>query len=296
MNNISKTIIFFGTDDFSAVSLRSLIEAGYKIAAVVTKPDSKSGRGQHLTPPPVKLIANDHKIPVWQPQKVSEIEPEIKKIGQVAGVLASYGKIIPQSTISLFNPGIINIHPSLLPIYRGPSPIESAISNQDKQTGVSIMQLTEKMDAGPIYGQIIHELSGLETAPELYQTLAGAGSALLMNLLPFILDGSLQPVSQDEAAATYCQLLNKFDAWIRFDEIDADVAEAQIRAQLIFPKSKTQILGHDVIITKSHISNDQKSRLDIECRDGRYLSIDELIAPNGRKMSGEAFLNGYSNK
>lgn len=296
MNNISKTIIFFGTDDFSAVSLRSLIEAGYKIAAVVTKPDSKSGRGQHLTPPPVKLIANDHKIPVWQPQKVSEIEPEIKKIGQVAGVLASYGKIIPQSTISLFNPGIINIHPSLLPIYRGPSPIESAISNQDKQTGVSIMQLTEKMDAGPIYGQIIHELSGLETAPELYQTLAGAGSALLMNLLPFILDGSLQPVSQDEAAATYCQLLNKFDAWIRFDEIDADAAEAQIRAQLIFPKSKTQILGHDVIITKSHISNDQKSRLDIECRDGRYLSIDELIAPNGRKMSGEAFLNGYSNK
>ena len=296
MNNISKTIIFFGTDDFSAVSLRSLIEAGYKIAAVVTKPDSKSGRGQHLTPPPVKLIANDHKIPVWQPQKVSEIEPEIKKIGQVAGVLASYGKIIPQSTISLFNPGIINIHPSLLPVYRGPSPIESAISNQDKQTGVSIMQLTEKMDAGPIYGQIIHELSGLETAPELYQTLAGAGSALLMNLLPFILDGSLQPVSQDEAAATYCQLLNKFDAWIRFDEIDADVAEAQIRAQLIFPKSKTQILGHDVIITKSHISNDQKSRLDIECRDGRYLSIDELIAPNGRKMSGEAFLNGYSNK
>ena len=296
MNNISKTIIFFGTDDFSAVSLRSLIEAGYKIAAVVTKPDSKSGRGQHLTPPPVKLIANDHKIPVWQPQKVSEIEPEIKKIGQVAGVLASYGKIIPQSTISLFNPGIINIHPSLLPIYRGPSPIESAISNQDKQTGVSIMQLTEKMDAGPIYGQIIHELSGLETAPELYQTLAGAGSALLMNMLPFILDGSLQPVSQDEAAATYCQLLNKFDAWIRFDEIDADVAEAQIRAQLIFPKSKTQILGHDVIITKSHISNDQKSRLDIECRDGRYLSIDELIAPNGRKMSGEAFLNGYSNK
>ena len=161
MKNISKTIIFFGTDNFSLIALQGLIDAKYKIAAVVTKPDSKSGRGQQLKFPSVKTLALKHNIAVWQPQKVSDIDDNIVALStEVIGVLVSFGRIIPKSTIDLFSPGIINLHPSLLPKYRGSTPIESAIINGNKLTGVSIMQLVPAMDAGPVYEQINYQLSG----------------------------------------------------------------------------------------------------------------------------------------
>ena len=295
MTNTSKTIVFFGTDEFSLVTLRGLIDAGYNIAAVVTKPDSKSGRGQLLTASRVKKLALEHNITVWQPSKVSEINDDIKKLGNgVAGILSSYGKIIPESTINLFKPGIINIHPSLLPIYRGPSPIESAIENNDKQTGVSIMKLEAGMDSGPIYGQIIYNLSGQETRPELYQTLAYIGAKTLLGLLPAILDQSIQPNPQDDSKAVYCSLLTKDDAWLKPSNVTAKKAECSVRAHLGFPKTKFDIFGKTIIVTKSHISKEQKSPLDIKCLDGDYLSIDQLIAPSGRTMSARDFINGHA--
>ena len=293
MKNISKTIIFFGTDDFSLVPLKGLIDAGYKIAAVITKPDSKSGRGQHLTASVVKRLAVKNDIPVWQPNNLLEIEQDIQKLAPVTGILASYGKIVPESTIKLFDPGIINIHPSLLPNYRGPSPIESAIINRDKVTGVSIMQLSSEMDAGPVYDQISITLCGTETAPELYQTLAEAGTAQLQSILPSIIEGSLKPTPQNEEHATYCSLIKKSDAWIDFQSLNAADADARIRAQIEFPKSKINVCDKDIIITKSHIETEQHTPLDILCRDGLYISIDELITPNGRKVSKKDFLNGY---
>lgn len=295
MDNSLKKIVFFGTDDFSLTALQGLIEAGHKVSAVVTKPDSKRGRGQVLTASSVKKLATKHHIPVWQPAKVSDINNDIRTLGpDVVGILASYGKIIPESTINLFNPGIINIHPSLLPLYRGPSPIESAIKNCDEQTGISIMKLTAEMDAGPIYGHIIHKLSGHETRPELYQTLAQAGSATLLSVLPAIFDGSLQPSPQDDSQATYCSLLTKEDAWLKPERITAKSAECLVRAHLSFPKTKINVLGHTVIITKAHVSSEQKTPLDILCQNGDYLSIDELIAPSGRQMTARDFLNGYA--
>lgn len=291
---MSKTIVFFGTEDFSLVALRSLVEAGYSIAAVVTKPDSKRGRNQKLTAPQVKLFAEAHNIPVWQPTRLSEIEPAVRSLGNPAGVLVSYGKIIPQTIIDLFSPGIINVHPSLLPLYRGPSPIESAIKNGDVQTGVSIMQLSAGMDAGPVYVQTIHPLLGTETRPALYQTLAALGSTTLLDVLPTILDGSLSAVAQNDSQATYSQLLDKKDAWLQPDTLTALEAERLVRAHEGFPKTKCTILGHDIIITKAHVSSETKTPLDVQCRDGVYLSIDELIAPSGRTMSSEAFLNGYA--
>jgi methionyl-tRNA formyltransferase len=295
MQKTSKTIVFFGTDDFSLAALQSLIEAGYNIRAVVTKPDSKSGRGQQLTMPTVKKLALEHDIPVWQPTKVTEINDNIRALGDyTAAVLASYGKIIPQSTIDLFKPGIVNIHPSLLPLYRGPTPIESAIKNGDQQTGVSIMQLTAGMDAGPIYGQTIYQLSGHETRPELYQTLAAAGADTLINLLPGILDGSIQSQAQDDNKVVYCNLLSKNDAWLKPDEISATTAERLVRGHLDFPKTKIDIKGHVVIIAKAHVTSEHKTSLDILCNDNNYLSIDELIAPSGRKMSARDFINGYA--
>jgi len=293
MTNTSNRIIFFGTEDFSLTALAGLIEAGYNIVAVVTKPDSKQGRGHHVTAPPVKILAEKHNIPVWQPTKLKDITDDIKALQPVTGVLVSYGKIIPQSTIDLFTPGIINVHPSLLSKYRGPSPIESAILHGDDKTGVTIMQLTAEMDAGPLYTAKEFLLSGIETQPDLYHNLAIIGTNLLLEALPRILAGDLQPTPQDDSQASYCHLLTKADGHLNPQELIAAEAERRVRAYLRFPRARIKILDKDIIITKAHISSDQKTPLDVAFSDGSYLSIDELIASSGKTMSAEAFLKGY---
>lgn len=289
---MSKTIIFFGTDTFSASALTALIEADYTIGAVITKPDSKSGRGQRVTAPLVKQIAIEHNIPVWQPTKLSEVIDQIKALGDVIGVLSSYGKIVPKAIIDLFHPGIINIHPSLLPLYRGPSPIETAIINGDEQTGVSIMKLTAEMDAGPVYAQEVYELDGTETAPQLYDELSALGGRMLIETLPSIIEGNLLPSPQSNAAI-FCYLLKKEDAFLKPEKITAVQAERHVRAYLAFPKTKLTVLDQPVIITKAHVSAEKQTALDIAFEGGQFLSIDELIGPSGRSMSGSAFLNGY---
>jgi methionyl-tRNA formyltransferase len=295
MPNISKTIIFFGTDDFSLITLKNLISSGYCIAAVVTKPDSKSGRGQQLEMPAVKEFALKNNIDVWQPENVSDIDEKVKSLdNNVVGILVSFGKLIPSSTIDLFNPGIINVHPSLLPKYRGPSPIESVIENGDSLTGVSIIKLTSGMDDGPIFGQIVHQLSGTETRVSLRKTLADAGTMTLIALLPDILDGSIQPIPQNDNEASYCKLLSKSNSLLIPDGLTAIQAERQIRAFLEFPKSRIEVLGYNIVVTKAHVSNEKDSPLDIQFADGKFLSIDELIAPSGNKITAREFINGYS--
>lgn len=293
MTHTSKTIIFFGTDAFSVSALRHLIDAGYTIGAVVTKPDSRSGRGQQLTAPAVKALALEHDIPVWQPSRLSDITDDIRALGDVVGVLSSFGRIIPQETIDLFTPGIINIHPSLLPTYRGPSPIETAILNGDSQTGVSIMLLTAAMDAGPVYVQKTYPLNGSETQADLYETLADLGSRLLITSLPAILDGSLQPTEQ-QGTPTYTQLLQKADALADPTALTADQLARKVRAHGLFPKTKLTLLGQLVTVTAVHVSAERTSLLDVTCADQSYVVIDELIGPSGRRMSGQDFLNGYS--
>ena len=292
MTNMSKTIVFFGTDTFSAHALQSLIAADYAIGAVITKPDSRSGRGQRLTASLVKQIAEEHGIPVWQPAKLTDIIESITALGDTVGVLSSYGRIVPTSIIELFNPGIINVHPSLLPLYRGPSPIETAIANGDSKTGVSIMQLSAAMDAGPIYAQEVYSLDGTETAPELYDTLAALGGRILINTLPQIIDGSLTPTAQPDGA-TYCSLLSKDDSILDAVTMTAAQAERHVRAYIGYPKSKIALKGYPVIVTKAHVVNEQTAEQEIAFSDGDFLAIDELIGPSGRKMSGEAFLNGH---
>lgn len=292
MNTLPK-IIFFGTDEFSLTALTGLLEADLPVAAVVTKPDSKQGRGHRLTPSPVKVLATTYNIPVWQPEKLDEITQNIQALGTPIGVLSSYGKIIPASTIKLFQPGIINIHPSLLPLYRGPSPIETAIANGDNKTGVSIMQLSAGMDDGPVYIAKEYPLSGRKTNLELYPALATMGTELLLESLPGIANGSLLPHPQDETRATYTKLLTKEDAWLRPETVDAVTAERQVRARLGFPKTKYTLMDHTVIITKAHCEEIGGSPLAIACKDDRYLIIDEVIAPSGRLMNAADFTRGY---
>jgi len=293
---MSKTIIFFGTDHFSAAALRSLIEADYNVAAVVTKLDSRSGRGQQLTKPLVKQIAEEHGIAVWQPTKLKDLIPQIEALetptSELVGVLSSFGRIIPQAIIDHFTPGIINIHPSLLPKYRGPSPIESAIENGDAHTGVSIMQLTAEMDAGPVYAQQLYTLDGTETQPQLYDTLAELGGRMLIETLPEILEGNLVATPQQDDAI-YCHLLSKEDALLHPQAITAVEAERKVRAHLDFPKTKLTIHGQLVIVTKAHVA-DAFEGLAIPFKAGQFLVIDELIGPSGKRMSGAAFNNGYA--
>lgn len=290
---ISQPIVFFGTEDYSLWVLEPLVEAGCPIAAVVTKPDTKKGRGQKFSAPAIKVFAEQHGIPVWQPQKLSDCIPQIQALGKPAGILVAFGRIIPRAMLELFSPGIINVHPSLLPLYRGPSPVEAAIANRNAKTGVSIMKLEEAMDAGPVYSQTLYALDQSETKPELYRTLFTIGGNILVQQLPAILDGTLQPTPQNNAEATYCQLLSKTDGQLDLSAMTPGDAEARIRAYLGYPRTRLQLGKHEVIVTKAHVVMDKKTPLDLECSNGAYLSIDEVIAPSGKTMSGAEFLRGY---
>jgi methionyl-tRNA formyltransferase len=293
MTQPSQPIVFFGTEDFSLYSLKALVTAGFPIVAVVTKPDTARGRGNILTEPAVKTFAVSHGIPVWQPTRLLDIIDDIKQFDTPAGVLVSFGKIIPTAIIELFSPGIINVHPSLLPLYRGPSPIESAIKNRDAKTGVTLMKLAPKMDAGPIYTQVPYALDQTETKPELYDTLGQLGANLLVQKLPAILDGTISPAEQDDSESTYCQLLSKDDSLLDPSTVTPGEAEALIRAHLGFPRTRVTIGEYTVIVTKSHAVMTKNTPLDIECQNGAFLSIDEVVAPSGRTITGDAFLRGY---
>ena len=288
-------IIFFGTEDFSAVSLQKLINEGFKIAGIITKPDSRKGRGQKFQAPKVKQIGKKFNIPVLQPQKMSEITDFVKKFEKPAGVLVSFGQIIPQEIIDLFTPAIVNVHPSLLPKYRGSSPIESAILNGDEKTGVSLMKLSKEMDAGDVYSQKEIELSKTETASDLYKTCGEIGAEMLVRDLPKIISGEIKGLKQDDSQAEYCQLLKKSNALLSQDKQTAEQAEQQIRAFEIFPKSKTKLGEHLIIVKSAKVvsSNPGNSPLTLKFAEGTFLKIERLITPNGKETTAESFENGY---
>lgn len=290
-------IVFFGTEDFSATFLESLIKHKYAVKAVVTKPDTTKGRHQKLLPPAVKVIAEHHNIPVLQPEKLSSILTTLRALQPIAGVLVSYGKIIPKEILDVFTPGIINVHPSLLPKYRGPSPIEASILAGDTEAGISIMQLSESMDAGPIYHQMPVTLTGQETQATLYQLLAQTGVEILLKTLPKILTGALQPMAQDEAQATYVNLIRKQDGIIDMRKT-AEQLEREIRAYAVWPRSRTTLFGHDVIVTKAHvINNGNVDNEQVALQTAQGTLVIDAVQPAGKKeMPIEAFLRGYKNE
>lgn len=293
-SGVNQPIVFFGTEEHSLITLQGLVEAGFPVAAVVTKPDSAKGRGKKVSAPAVKTYAETQGIPVWQPTKLGDIADDIRALNNPVGVLVSYGKIIPQSILDLFTPGVVNIHPSLLPKYRGPSPIESAIANRDNKTGVTIMKLIHSMDAGPIYIQVPYALDATETKPELYDTLFTLGTNLLISNLSKIVSGEIEPTEQEEVAATYCSLLSKADSELDLAMLTPGQAEARIRAYLGYPKTRLSIGPHQVIVTRAHGVMTKETPLDLLCANGAFLSIDELIAPSGKTMTAEQFLRGYT--
>ncbi len=301
---MSETILFFGNERLatgvatSASTLEALVQAGYNIAAVVSNYETaRSRKSRDLE---IASVASKHNIPLLLPDKPSNISEQLKGYGAKIGVLVAYGKIVPQSIIDIFPHGIINIHPSLLPLHRGPTPIESVILEGADKTGVSIMQLSQAMDAGPVFGQSEVILHGDETKQAMANTLLDIGQTMLLELLPGIISGDVVAIPQDEAHATYGQLLSKSDGMIDWTK-SAVQLEREIRAFLGWPQSRTTIAGKDVVITKArvtdysgkpgHIITEGKQLMICCSEDALYV---ERLKPAGKnEMTSEAFLAGH---
>ncbi len=295
----SNKLVFFGNERLAtsatttAPTLRALIAAGYHIMAVVSH--YEPGRSRKARALEIEQVANEYDIPLLLPDRPADISQQLKDFAADAAVLVAYGKIVPQSVIDIFPAGIINIHPSLLPQYRGPTPIEQVMLDSPPKTGVSLMQLSKEMDAGPVYAQTTLPLAGNETKQQLADTLLQQGSQMVIQHLPAILDGTLHPVAQDDSKATFCALLTKNSGIIDTNKT-AEQLEREVRAYAGWPKSTLNTYNNDVIVTKaSVVSHRTQNALIIECAEESLLQIDELIGPSGKTMSGEAFLRGYAN-
>lgn len=250
MTDPTDRIVFFGTADFSAPSLEKLLAERFNIVAVVTKPDQPVGRGQKLSHPAVKVLANKADIPVLQPEKAKESTLELQKLNPDIGVVVAYGKILPQSLIDLFPKGIINVHASLLPRWRGPSPIEATLLAGDTETGISLMQIVAEMDKGPVYAKMTIAIENDDTRPSLYAKLGAAGAVFLSQKLQAIIKGALTPTAQIDADSTYCKLLSKADGGIDWN-LPAAVIARSVRAYLGWPGTYSKLQGQDVIITEA---------------------------------------------
>lgn len=263
--SVNPSIIFFGTPEFALPALEALIAKKYHIVGVVTNPDEPVGRKHILTPPPVKTFAQRHGIPVFQPEKLN--------IAQFAGchadppdggeasrppsrkrsftgvqddnsqkipsadlfIVAAYGKIIPKAILEIPKYGTLNIHPSLLPRWRGASPIQSAILAGDADTGVTIMQLDELMDHGSIVAQeTAHVGDRKVTYPQLHDELAQIGAQLLIKTIPDYISGAIVPIPQHDVSATYCAVLKKEDGRIDWHK-SAEEIERMVRAYSPWP-------------------------------------------------------------
>jgi methionyl-tRNA formyltransferase len=294
-------IIFFGTDAFSVPSLIRLLAEKWNVVGVVTKPDSHTGRGRELTYPAVKRIALASGIPVLQPPKVSEISDKLRHLNPDAGIVVAYGKIIPASVINLFPGGLINVHASLLPRYRGASPIEAAILAGDEAAGVTLMQIDEGMDTGPTYDAAKLQLAGTETKHDLYEQLAELGADLLSAKLSHILDGTIVPIPQDNTYATHVGLIQKDDGRIDWSK-PAQTLEREVRAYVGWPGSRTHLAGTEVTITAARVSpkdgpagtpyKSPSGELAVYAGSGSLI-IDTLKPAGRREMTGPEFLAGH---
>jgi methionyl-tRNA formyltransferase len=218
--------VFFGTPDFAAIILQNLIDAGFLPAAVVCNPDRPAGRKKIITPPPTKVLAEKHNIKVYQPENLEIGNWENADFG----IVASYGKIIPEKIIQTFKLGMIGVHPSLLPRHRGASPIQSAILSGDEVTGVTLYLLDEKMDHGPILAGKELKIEKNDNYETLSEKLAILGAELTIKTIPEYIAGKSKPQVQNEEYATYTKKFKTEDAYVNLEKDDPVTIERKIRA------------------------------------------------------------------
>ncbi|MEK7665475.1 MAG: methionyl-tRNA formyltransferase [Patescibacteria group bacterium] len=275
-------IIFFGTPEFSVPFLDALAsDPEIEILAVVTQPDKPVGRKQELTPSAVKMRAEVLGILVIQfpTLKTSEAKKRLATFGADAFIVVAYGKLIPKIVLDLPQLGCINVHPSKLPQYRGPSPIQAVIEKGDRETAVSIMLLDEGMDTGPILAQKSVEVLEDDTSPTLSNRLMQIGAPLLLETLKLYASGALKPIPQDGSKATITKLLDRDSGKIDLSE-PAELLERKIRAYTPWPATYT-IIKHRGIdlrvkILKARLVNGTLELLVVQPEGGRIMNYDEF--------------------
>ena len=250
-------IVFFGSPAEAAESLESLIAAGHDIAAVYSQPDRKSGRGRNKTPTPVKSLAAQNNLSVFTPKGLrNNVEERERLTGLQADVfvVVAYGRILPTEILQVPPMGVVNIHPSLLPKYRGPSPVVTAILEGEDTAGVTIMLLDEGMDTGPILAQSVPvRLSGTEKGSALQSALFKEGASMLPNVLKGLQDGSLSPEPQDDSKASVTKLLERLDGEIDWSS-SAERIDRMIRAYDPWPGTFTSWNGKSIKVHDAQIS------------------------------------------
>ncbi len=302
-------LIFMGTPEFAVPSLERLLLDGHEIAAVFTQPDKPAGRGKEIHEPPVKTLALHRGIPVHQPAKIKtneEVRRVLETISPDACVVAAYGKILPEWMLAIPRLGCINVHASLLPKYRGAAPINWAIANGERETGITIMQMDVGMDTGPILSQRPTPIFNDETAPELSTRLARLGAEILSETLQRIERGEIKPTPQDDGKATHAPMLKREDGLIDWRMRAGELAN-RVRAFQPWPGAYTDFRGGRLMLWRAHEVFEPVPPDDVEA--GRILSIDEsgiMISCAGptvlrievvqvegkRRMSARDFANG----
>lgn len=296
---------FWGTPDFAVPALQRLIREGYNISHVVTQPDKPVGRKHVFLSPPVKKLALQFAIPVLQPITLKKDDVAQWLSGEHLDlvIVAAYGKIIPEKLLTIPRLGMINIHGSLLPLLRGSSPIQSAIMQGLKETGISIQKVAAKMDEGDIFVQEVVPIAPRETAETLHDKLSQTCETLLSKTLPFILSGAIQAKPQDHGQATYTKKLTRDDGRITWTE-SAKTLDCFIRGLTPWPGAWT-ILGGKRLHIHEAVPEDlttqqpagtfiaQKHKLAVACGAG-ILRLLSVTLEGERLMSAEDFINGHA--
>lgn len=279
-------IVFFGTPEFSVPFLNALAaDPQIALLAVVTQPDKPVGRKQMMTAPEVKVRAQELGIPVWQfaSLKRQEVVEALRPLHADVFVVINYGKMIPADLLKVPKLGCVNVHPSLLPKYRGPSPIRAPIEHGDTETGISVMLLDEGMDTGPILAQKTVPVFPDDTTPTLTDRLAQIGAPFFLEVLKLYGSGAITPLAQDHTKSTITRMLDREDGKIDWKE-SPEMIERKIRAYTPWPGTYTEINHHGVPLRVKIL----KARLV----DGELEFLE--VQPEGRQvMSYEEFVRGY---
>ena len=296
-------IVFMGTPDFAVPSLQALIDAGHDVCAVYTQPDKPQGRKQILTAPPVKTLALEHDIPVFQPNtlKNEDEQAHLRELAPEVIILVAYGKLLPKAVLDIPPHGCINVHGSLLPRWRGAAPIQWAVIAGDEMAGVTTMQMAEGLDTGDMLLTYETKVGEKETAGELFDRLAQSGAELLTQTLVKL--DEITPRPQDDAQSCYAHMLDKQMAVIDWSK-SAHEIDCLIRGLNPWPIALTTLSGERLKVFAAEKANgngepgtvleaDPKKGLTVACGEGA-LRLTEIQLVGGKRMKATDFLRGHA--
>lgn len=297
-------LVFMGTPDYAVNTLEALISAGHNVAAVFAQPDKPVGRKHIITPPPVKVCAEKHGVAVYQPNTLRDGKAEeiLKEIAPDAIVVVAYGKILPKEILNIPKYGCVNGHASLLPKYRGASPIQWCIVCGETETGVTAMKMDEGMDTGDILKTAKTEIGDEETAEELFDRLSGLTAELLVKTLEDLEKGNITPKKQDEEKASYAPIIKKEMAFLDFKNMTATDIHNAVRGYYSWPCAYFFLENKRIKVIKAVVADNTNAKsgtvvkstdsLVIACKDGTAIELVTVQPEGSKPMSAKQMLCG----